>query len=76
MEGNWANIVHKEQGLILLPAIIELYIYLEDGEAMFEKINEICTASPVLFTHACRILIANQCHNGPLALFEEVSFLV
>lgn len=76
IEGQFDSLAHKEHTLILLPIFVELCVYLDEGELLFEKLNAFCIKCPALFTHVCRVLIANGCNEGPLLLFGNVSQFV
>lgn len=67
------SLKHKEFSLILLPILIELCIYLEEGEILYERLNNLCTDCPYMFNHVCRILTANNCQSALISLFEDVS---
>jgi hypothetical protein len=73
IEGHFESLKYKQQLLLLVPVMIELCYYLEEGEILFDLLETLLNQCPYLFTHVSQILIANGGTNAPLSLFEVVS---
>jgi hypothetical protein len=66
-----SNMKDPGKTLLLLPPLIELSTYLNEGEDLFDQLTELCQNCPLLLAHIIRITIANDC--APMGLFEDVS---